>query len=451
MNVQRKMVDEDSDLIQDLRSSVDQGYETVGKSVLRKDAVPKVTGRAIYSADLHMPNMLIGKVLLSTQAHALIKSIDISEAAAVPGVRAILTAKDIPGENVFGIAIPDQQVLADTKVRFIGEPVAIVAAEDNFSAEIAIRKIHVDYEPLPAVFNPMEALKPGAALVHEKGNILYHTKVRKGNILQGFDESDVIVENLYKTSGQDHAPIEPEAGFAWIDAEGILNVFSGTQYAFRDRRQIAIVLNLPMNRVRVANMTMGGGFGRKDDVTTEIMVALLTWKTGRPVRLVYSRHEAMLTQTHRHPTYVRVRTGARRDGKLTAMEGVVYGDTGAYSSLGIYVIKKMALFLGGPYYYPHFKADSISVYTNNPISGAFRGFGVLQAAVAHEGQIDELAEKLGMDPLEFRLMNCLRPGLGFSTGQIMTEACGIEATLERLQRYMLDNGLQFNKKQEVPA
>jgi CO/xanthine dehydrogenase Mo-binding subunit len=206
-----------------------------------------------------------------------------------------------------------------------------------------------------------------------------------------------------------------------------------------------------MNHVRVANMTMGGGFGRKDDVTTEILVSLLTWKTGRPVRLVFTRHEAMVTQTHRHPTIMRVRTGADREGKLMAMEGVIYGDTGAYSSLGIYVIKKMALHLGGPYFYPNYKSDSLSVYTNNPISGAFRGFGVLQAAVAHEGQIDELAEKLGMDPLDIRLKNCLRSGLSSSTGQLMTEACGIAATLERLQEYMAENRLSFTHKQEVSA
>ncbi|MCC6957893.1 MAG: molybdopterin-dependent oxidoreductase [Anaerolineales bacterium] len=426
-------------------------FDPVGKSVVRKDVIPKVTGKAIYAGDLHMPGMLIGKVLLSAQPHALIKGIDISAAAAVPGVKAVLTAQDIPGENVFGIAIPDQQVLADRKVRFIGEPVAVVAAEDAFAAEQAVSKIRVEYEPLPAVFNPIDGLKPGAPLVHEKGNILYHTKVRKGNIEKGFDEASVIVENIYRTAGQDHAPIEPEAGFSWIDAEGVLNVFTSTQYAFRDRRQIAVVLNLPMNRVRVANMTMGGGFGRKDDVTTEILVALLAWKTGRPVRLVYTRHEAMLTQTHRHPTYVRVRTGANKEGRLTAMEGVIYGDTGAYSSLGIFVIKKMALHLGGPYYYPNYKSDSFSVYTNNPIYGPFRGFGVLQAAVSHEGQIDELAEKLGMDPLEFRLKNCLRPGLSFSTGQVMTEACGIGATLERLQQYMVENGLSFERPQEVSA
>ncbi|HEX7976072.1 MAG TPA: molybdopterin cofactor-binding domain-containing protein [Anaerolineales bacterium] len=426
-------------------------YDPVGKSVQRKDVLPKVTGRAVYAGDLSMPGMLWGKVLLSTQPHARIKRIDTTEALAVSGVKAVMTAQDIPGENVFGIAIPDQQVLADEKVRFVGEPVAVVAAEDPYAAELAVSKIHVEYDPLPAVFSPVDALKPGAPLVHAKGNLLYHTRVRKGDVSRGFDEADVVVENIYKTHGQDHAPIEPEAGFAWIDSDGQLNVFSSTQYAFRDRRQIAVVLNLPMNRVRVANMTMGGGFGRKDDVTTEILVALLAWKTGRPVRLVYTRHEAMLTQTHRHPTIVRVRTGATRAGKLTAMEGVVYGDTGAYSSLGIYVIKKVALHLGGPYYYPNYKSDSMSVYTNNPISGAFRGFGVFQAAIVHEGQIDELAEKLGIDPLEFRLMNCLRPGLTFSTGQVMSPACGEAATLERLGEYMSEHGLSFELGKEVRA
>jgi CO/xanthine dehydrogenase Mo-binding subunit len=424
-------------------------FNPVGKSVPRKDAISKVTGRAIYAGDLWMPGMLWGKVLLSTQPHARIKYIDLSEACTIPGVKAILTAHDIPGENIFGIAIPDQQVLADEKVRFVGEAVAVVAAEDLYSAEQAVSKIRVEYELLQAVFDPVDALKPGSPLVHAKGNLLFHTKVRKGDIQRGFEKAEVIVENVYKTHGQDHAPIEPEAGFAWIDCDGTLNVFSSTQYAFRDRRQIAIALNLPLNRVRVANMTMGGGFGRKDDVTTEILVALLAWKTGRPVRLVYTRHEAMLSQTHRHPTYVRVRTGATHAGKLTAMEGVIYGDTGAYSSLGIYVIKKMALHLGGPYFYPNYKADSFSVYTNNPISGAFRGFGVFQAAIVHEAQINQLADELRIDPLEFRLMNCLRPGMSFSTGQVMTNACGISATLERLGEYMSEHGITIERRPEV--
>ena len=407
----------------------------VGKPVVREDAVVKVTGKAVYAADIYKPGMLFAKVLLSSQAHAIIKNIDTSDALRLKGVHAVITAKDIPGENIYGIAINDQPALADGKVRFIGEPVAAVAAEDPFIAEEASRRIRVDYQPLPAVFDPLEALKPGAPEVHLKGNILLHTKVRKGDIQRGFDEADVVIENIYKTHGQDHAPLEPESGTAWFETDGILVINSATQYVFRDRKQIARVLNLPINKIRCINCTMGGGFGRKDDITVEIILGLLVQATHRPVRLIYSRHESMLTQTHRHPTITRVRTGVTREGKLTAMEGVTYGDTGAYSSLGIYVIKKIALHLGGPYFYPNYKADSISVYTNNPISGPFRGFGVFQAAIVHESQMDQLADKVGMDPLEFRINNCLRSGLTTSTGQVMNEGCGIKATLESLKEY----------------
>jgi CO/xanthine dehydrogenase Mo-binding subunit len=437
VDVKHKLIQEEKDII--------------GESVVREDAVPKVTGKAIYGADLYKPGMLHGKVLLSTEAHALVKHIDTREAERMDGVHAVLTAKDIPGANVYGIAIPDQQVLAEERVRFYGEPVALVAAEEPDLAEEALSKIHVEYEPLPPVFNPISALEPEAPQVQPNGNLILRTRVRKGDCEKGFEEADVVIEDLFRTHGQDHAPIEPEAGIAWIDENGTLVIFSSSQYIFRDRRQVAQVLKLPANRIRSIASEMGGGFGRKDDVTVEILVALLAWKTGRPVRLAYTRHESMLTQTHRHPTVVRARAGATRDGKLTALEGVIYGDSGAYASLGIYVIKKMALHLGGPYYWPNYKTDSFSVYTNNPIGGPFRGFGVLQCAVVHESLLDRLAETIGMDPIEFRLNNCLREGLTFSTGQVMTEAAGIAATLEKLKEYMADEDLSFNRHSEVTA
>ena len=421
----------------------------IGESVVREDAVPKVTGKAIYGADLYKPGMLHGKVLLSTEAHALVKRIDTREAQQMDGVHAVLTAKDIPGANVFGIAIPDQQVLAEERVRFYGEPVALVAAEEPDLAEEALSKIKVEYEPLPPVFDPISAMEPKAPQVQPNGNLILHTRVRKGDFAKGFEEADVVVEDLFQTHGQDHAPIEPEAGIAWVDENDTLVIFSSSQYIYRDRRQVAHVLNLPANRIRSIASEMGGGFGRKDDVTVEILVGLLAWKTGRPVRLAYTRHESMLTQTHRHPTVVRARAGATRAGKLTALEGVIYGDSGAYASLGIFVIKKMALHLGGPYHWPHYKSDSFSVYTNNPIAGPFRGFGVLQCAVVHESLLDRLAETIGMDPIEFRLNNCLREGLTFSTGQVMTEATGIAATLEKLQEYMADEDLSFHRSSEV--
>ena len=430
---------------------LDAAYDIIGKSVVREDAVAKVTGKAIYGGDLYRPGMLYGKVLLSTEAHARIKRIDISVAESMDGVHAVLTAKDIPGDNVYGIALPDQQVLAEDTVRFWGEPVALVAAADPYLAEEAVSKIQVDYEPLPAVFDPISALKADAPQVQPKGNLILHTRVRKGDFAKGFEEADVIVEDLFHTHGQDHAPIEPESGMAWVDENETLVIFSSSQYIYRDRRQVARVLDLPANRIRNIASTMGGGFGRKDDVTVEIFVALLAWATKRPVRLAYTRHESMLTQTHRHPTIVRARAGATADGKLTALEGVVYGDSGPYASLGIFVIKKMALHLGGPYHWPHYKADSFSAYTNNPISGAFRGFGVFQCAVVHESLIDRLAERLAMDPLEFRLNNCLREGLSFSTGQVMTEAAGMSATLERLKLYMTEQGVHFRHGSQVVA
>ncbi len=430
---------------------LDAAHDIIGKSVVREDAVAKVTGKAIYGGDLYRPGMLYGKVLLSTETHARIKRIDISAAERMDGVHAVLTAKDIPGDNVYGIALPDQQVLAEDTVRFWGEPVALVAADDPYLAEEAVSKIQVDYEPLPAVFDPISALKADAPQVQPKGNLILHTRVRKGDFAKGFEEADVIVEDLFHTHGQDHAPIEPESGMAWVDENETLVIFSSSQYIYRDRRQVARVLDLPANRIRNIASTMGGGFGRKDDVTVEIFVALLAWATKRPVRLAYTRHESMLTQTHRHPTIVRARAGATADGKLTALEGVVYGDSGPYASLGIFVIKKMALHLGGPYHWPHYKADSFSVYTNNPISGAFRGFGVFQCAVVHENLIDRLAERLAMDPLEFRLNNCLREGLSFSTGQVMTEAAGMSATLERLKLYMAEQDVHFRHSSQVVA
>ena len=428
---------------------IQEEKNVIGESVIREDARTKVTGKAIYGADLYKPGMLHGKVLLSTEAHALVKRIDTREAEQMEGVHAVLTAKDIPGDNVYGIALPDQQVLAEEKVRFYGEPVALVAAEDPDMADEAVSKIKVTYEPLPSTFDPIAALEPQAPQVQPDGNLILHTRVRKGNIEKGFNEADIVVEDLFRTHGQDHAPIEPEAGIAWIDENDTLVIFSSSQYIFRDRRQVARVLNLPANRIRSIASEMGGGFGRKDDVTVEILVALLAKATDRPVRLAYTRHESMLTQTHRHPTIVRARAGTTSEGKLTALEGVIYGDSGAYASLGIFVVKKMALHLGGPYYWPNYKTDSFSVYTNNPIGGPFRGFGVLQCAVVHESLLDRLAEKVGLDPIDFRLNNCLREGLTFSTGQVMTEAAGIGATLEKLKEYMVDERLSFQRGSEV--
>jgi nicotinate dehydrogenase large molybdopterin subunit len=256
----------------------------------------------------------------------------------------------------------------------------------------------------------------------------------------------VIVECTYRTQSMDHVPLEPEAGLAYVDSLAMLNVLTSTQYPFRDRRQIAPNVGLPMNRVRVQQMTVGGGFGRKDDITTEIHVALLALKTGRPVRLVYTRAESLFANTKRHPFVIRYKTGATADGRLTAVEATLYGDTGPYASLGAYVVKKAGIHATGPYYVPNVKVDTYTVYTNNLIAGAMRGFGVLQAAVAHESQMDMVAHKLGISPLEFRLKNCLREGLTSATGQAMSAGTGIEATLLRIKDYMEQHNLKWAER-----
>ena len=416
----------------------------IGRSVPKIDAMEKALGSTQYVGDMHVPGMLHARVLWAGAPHAIIRGIDTTEAETMPGVRAVLTAADIPGTNRYGLAVQDQPVLAEGKVRTAGDPVALVAAEREEQAEEALRRIKVELEPLRPILTVEDALDPTAPSVHEGGNVFQHTTVRKGDLERGMAEATVTVEGTYQTQLMDHVPMEPESGLAYLDPSGVLNIVVGTQYPYRDRRQIAPALGLPMNRVRVLQGPIGGGFGRKDDITTEIHVGLLALKTGRPVRLVYTREDSLVANTKRHPFLMKFRTGARADGTLAFVDGDIYGDTGAYLSLGPYVIKKSGIHACGPYFVPNIRVDTYTLYTNNLTSGAFRGFGVLQAAVAHESQMDKLAHGLGMSPLEFRRINCLKPGLTTGTGQVMNEGCGIEATVERIQRYMEEEGLGFN-------
>lgn len=418
----------------------------VGTSPPRLDARDKVIGKTRYTGDMTMPGMLHAKILWSAHPHALIRSIDTTAARAMPGVHAVLTAADVPRPNRYGVAVLDQRVLAEGKVRSLADPVALVAADSEELAEDAVGRIVVDYEPLPAVHTVEQALAPGAPNVHDGGNLFQHTTVRKGDVADGFRDADVVLQQTYRTHSMDHMPMEPEAGLAYVDSTGVLNVLTATQYPFRDRRQIAPNVGLPMNRVRVAMMPVGGGFGRKDDITTEIHVGLLALQTGRPVRLVYTREESLFANTKRHPFVVTYKSGARADGRLTAVEATIYGDTGPYVSLGMYVVKKAGIHATGPYFVPNVKVDTYTVYTNNLIGGAMRGFGVLQIAVAHESQMDMLAAEVGMSPLDFRLVNCLKPGLTSATGQVMNEGTGIEATLLRIKQYMAERGLDWSAR-----
>lgn len=418
------------------------GGKVIGQKVKRHDSFAKAIGKTVYVDDLILEGMLYGKALRSPIAHGLIKGVDTSAALMVPGVKAVLTAKDIPGTNRFGTMYTDTPVLADDKVRCFGDAVALVVAENREAAERALKLIKVEYEELPGVFNPLEALAPEAPYVHENGNLLQHFKVRKGDIEEGFKQCAVVAEDTFTTSMLSHAYMEVECSVAAYD-QGIMTVWTSTQDVYGDRRQIAAVLGLPLNQVRVVQMTTGGGFGGKIDVTTEILAALAAMKTGCPVKVRFTREESMMISPKRHPMILKVRLGANKEGKLLALEGEVFGDTGAYASLGAAVVRKCGLMLSGPYYIPNIKVDTYCVYTNNPPAGAFRGFGIVQAAFAHESLMDMLAESLGKDKWEFRYQNALEPGLSVATGQVLENSVGIKATLEAVKKYIEENPLPY--------
>ena len=371
-------------------------------------------------------------MLRAAHPHARVLRVDTARARQAPGVVAVLTAADVPGRNRFGIIRKDQPVFAEDKVRYLGDAIAAVYAESEAAAEAALALIEVDYEPLPVVETPQQALAEGAPAVHAEGNLLCHIPIRKGDIEQGFAQADVIVSGEYRTPFIEHAYLEPEAGLAEPAGAGV-TVYVGSQSSIHDQEDIAVALNLPLEQVRVVHMPMGGGFGGKEDITVQVVAALGALKTGRPVKLVWSREESLRSSVKRHPTWLRYRTGATRDGKLVAAEIEVYGDAGAYASATDAVLFRTASFSCGPYEVPHVKVDVYGAYTNNPPCGAFRGFGNPQATFASEIQMDRLAEELGLDPLEFRLRNVLEPGRTTITGHVLQHSVGIRDCLEAVR------------------
>ncbi|MGA9348046.1 MAG: molybdopterin cofactor-binding domain-containing protein [Anaerolineae bacterium] len=406
----------------------------VGRSLPRPDARAKVTGQATFAADLYFEGMLHAKVLRSKHPHARILRVDTSRAKALPGVAAVLTAEDVPGAKNHGLVRPDWPVLAYDKVRYVGDAIALVAAETEETAEKALELIQVEYEPLPVVTSPQEALAPDAPLVHDGGNLLKHIQVRKGDAEKGFAQADVVVEREYRTPSLDHVFLEPEAGVATMDEEGKITVYVGSQIPFDDRRQIAASLAIPEEKVRVKAAQVGGAFGGKEDISVQIHVALLAQATGRPVKLVFTRQESMIVHPKRHATTIRLRTAATKDGQLTAVQAEIYGDAGAYASLSEHVMTRTATHAAGPYDVPNVKIDCYAAYTNNVPAGAFRGFGVPQAAFAMESQMDILAEKLGLSPFDIRRKNALRVGSTTATGQVLRESVGLLETIDRVEK-----------------
>lgn len=410
--------------------------KVVGHRMPRPDARAKVTGKAVFAGDLYFDNMLYAKVLRSEYPHARILGVATGSAKALAGVAAVLTANDVPGAKNHGLAREDWPVLAYDKVRYVGDAVAVVAAESEEIAQEAAKLIEVEYKPLPVVSSAEEALASDAPLVHDDGNILEHIQLNQGDVEKGFEEADVIVEHEYRTPRGDHAFLEPEAAVGLIDDDGRVVVYVGSQIPFSDRAQIAASLDIPEDQVRVIQTKVGGAFGGKEDIAAQIHVALLAKATGRPVKLVYTREESLIAHPKRHECLIRLKTGARKDGTLVAAEAFLIGDSGAYASLGPYVMTRAATHSLGPYAVPNAKVDCYAMYTNNPPAGAYRGFGAPQAHFAAETQVDILAEKLGISPLELRRKNALRVGSITVTGQKLRESVGLVETIDRVAEAM---------------
>jgi CO/xanthine dehydrogenase Mo-binding subunit len=405
-------------------------YRVIGQGLPRADAWEKVRGRPIYAGDLSLPGMLHGRIVRSPYASARIARIDTAEAAALPGVVAILTHADVPrnelrmdlpgrmAEATAGAVLATQPVLARDRVRFQGEPVVAIAAETPEASAAAADRVRVDYEPLPGVYDPLAALEPGAPAVHDGGNVLRRWHLRRGDVAEGFRQADVVVEHTYRTPFVDHVYLETETGVGWIDPEGVLTLRVSTQ-VLEHFRDVADVLDLPHARVRLEGPYLGGGFGGKEDVTVECLLGLLVRATRRPVALIFSREESFIGHGKRHPYVLRYRTGATRAGDLTAVEAELISDSGAYAALSPWVLLYSLVTATGPYRVPHVAVEAVTVYTNNPVASAYRTFGSIQTCLAYESQMDAVATALGLDPLAVRERNFLVRGDALATGQVL--------------------------------
>lgn len=404
-------------------------FQIIGSRIPRHDAVQEVTGKTIYGEDLVRPNMLYARALYSEHAHAKILGIDVSEAEKLPGVKAIITGKDVP-YNLFGHSVADQPVLADTKVRYRGDAIAVVAAETEKIAQQAVKLIKVDYETLPLVMDPIEAMKEGSPLVHDKGNILAHMKIRQGDIDSGFKASDIIVEEEYTTKKVEHCPIEPHVALAEIENDGKLVIWTPNSRPFVYAECLINTLKIPMNKLQVKTPTVGGAFGGKNEILLEPWVALLALKTKRPVKMVFTREEEFASSTVRHPYIMRYKTGLSSTGMITARQVELICDAGAYAALSKSTLTKSVVHCCGPYNIPNIKVDGYAVYTNSIVGSSMRGMGVPQVCFAVESHTDTIAERIGMSPVEFRLKNMFTDEGILPNGQEV-DSKPLRMTLER--------------------
>jgi nicotinate dehydrogenase large molybdopterin subunit len=406
----------------------------VGSSRVRIDAVDKVLGKPVFSADKKVEGALHAVVFRSPRPHAWIREIDVRAVKSLPGIIRVISSADIPGEQLYGAIKKDQPCLAKHRVRYIGEPILIIIGETEEIARKALERVDITFEDIETINDPFQAEK-SLTLVHDRGNLLSHRKVIKGDVDKGFAESDVIIENTYNTAWLDHGFMETEAGVGYTDEDGRIVITSSTQNIHYKMKEISRVLGIPEDRVRVIQATTGGGFGGKLDVTVELFLALAAYHTKKPVIMRFTREESFLSNTKRHPLYIEYKTGAKKDGSIQAVKVNIIGDTGPYISYGETVCLRVAVHSTGPYEVPNVYADSRMFYTNNPVCGAMRGFGVPQLAFAHESQMDEIARAINIDPLDIRMKNGLRKGSLTATSQVLNHSVGFIDTLRKIEPF----------------
>ncbi|BAB04467.1 xanthine dehydrogenase subunit D [Halalkalibacterium halodurans] len=417
---------------------------------IRPDGKEKITGQLSYLTDRTLPDMLYGKVLRSKYPHGKLQNIDCSEALALPGVVAVITHKDVPGLNGYGISEPDHPVFCHEYVRYTGDAIAAVAAETKAVAEQALSLIHVDYEPLPVLDTPEKALAPDAPMLHPKGNILHKTAYKKGDVKQAFLDCAYIVEETYITPRQMHTYLETEGGLFVPGTDGRLTVYSATQHGYKDRMQLSRILGMAEENIRVISSPIGGSFGGKDELNVQPYGALLALHTGRPVNIHHSRRESVKAGIKRHPMTIRMKTGTDKEGRLLAHEVNILSDTGAYSTLGGPVLNFATEHAVGPYQFPHVEINGKAVFTNNGVSGEFRGFGGNQVIFAVEGQLDRLAEKMNIDPWELRRRNLKQTMEVGPLGQRMAPTTGAIDVWQAIKRSKLWSKKGSAENQQTP-
>jgi xanthine dehydrogenase D subunit len=407
----------------------------VGESPQRPDGTLKVRGEFAYASDLWAEDMLWGVTLRSPHPYARIRSIHTGPALALPGVHAVLTHEDVPGDNIYGLKIVDQPVLAENVVRYQGEPVALVAADDPETARRAMKRIEVDYEVLEPVTDPERAAHDETLpKLHPHGNVVRHQPIVKGD---PDAQADVVVSGVYTVGMQDQAFLGPESGLAIPAVDGGVDLYLATQDLHSDRKQTAKALGLPPEKVRLTLSGVGGAFGGREDLSVQVHVCMLALYTGRPVKMVYHREESFFGHVHRHPAKMYYEHGATRDGELVYIRANLYFDGGAYASKTPVVVGNGTTLGAGPYVVPNVKIKGWGVYTNNPPCGAMRGLGAVQPTFAYESQMDKLAAALGMDPVDLRIRNAISQGGTTPVGQVLDYPAPVAELLERVRRIPL--------------